>query len=333
METLFEHIFISSLTRKEHDLIVAKHCRSFLASFPSKALIRNPRSGSNPDARMSDKRIINVSKPVCILFVPLDSRFQPIFPRHFLPPSKLLQLAAVNGVPQIIELPVWHKGDQLIHPILEPQNFNQLLRHLQIANLVISPNIQNHPRIGLVQNDLKRTSHILHIQKVAGIAPITMQSHRTPPQKLIRKLGDQLLRKLMRAVDVIPAGNDTGEFEGAVVGFNEEFGPGFGGRVGVGRFEDVFLLHRLGFEGFALAVDLVGGDVDEAADSPVALGRLEHDVGAEDVALGEIEGISEGVVDVGLGGEVHDGVDVFLVEDVGDEVRAGDVAFNKFEVF
>lgn len=95
----------------------------------------------------------------------------------------------------------------------------------------------------------------------------------------------------------------------------------------------MLFLHGLGFEGLALSVHFVGGDVDESFHAAVGLGRLEEDVRPEDVALGEVEGVAEAVVDVGLGGKVHDGVDLLFGHDVGDEVGGGDVALDEFEVF
>lgn len=54
---------------------------------------------------------------------------------------------------------------------------------------------------------------------------------------------------------------------------------------------------------------------------------------SKDVGLGEIEGIAEAVIDVSLGREMHDGVDLFFVHDVGDEIGGGDVPFDEFKVF
>ena len=45
-------------------------------------------------------------------------------------------------------------------------------------------------------------------------------------------------------------------------------------------------------------------------------------MGADDVVLGELQGVAEGVVDEGLRGEVHDGVDALAEEEVEDEVTA-----------
>lgn len=58
-----------------------------------------------------------------------------------------------------------------------------------------------------------------------------------------------------------------------------------------------------------LAVDLIGTHVNEALDAG-DLGRLQQHVGAQNVVLGELEGVSEGVVDVGLGREVHNSINL-----------------------
>ena len=54
-------------------------------------------------------------------------------------------------------------------------------------------------------------------------------------------------------------------------------------------------------------------------------------MGAVDVVLGELEGVPEGVVDVRLGREVQDGVDVLLLEDVRNHVRRADVPLDELK--
>ena len=97
----------------------------------------------------------------------------------------------------------------------------------------------------------------------------------------------------------------------------------------VGSLEDV-VLERLLLVLLALAVHLVGADVDEAADVLALLGRLEEHVGADDVAVRELEAVAEGVVDVRLGGEVHDGVDLLGLEHVLGEVGSANVSLDEF---
>ena len=282
---------------------------------------------------MSNESIINVPKPSSVLLVPLHRRPQSLLPIHLFLPSKLMQLITIDGVPQIIELPIWNESNEIVHPILIPKDLDQRFRHIQIADLIVPPNIVNHARRSLVKNHFERTGHVFHVQEVARVAPIPMQRHGTTAQDLVGELRNQLLGELMRSVDVVATGDDARKLEGPMVGFDQELGSGFGGGIGVGGFEDVFFVHGFRLEGLSLAVHLVRRDVDEPLDAPVAFGRFEEDVRSENIALSEVEGVSEGIVHVSLSGEMHDGVDAFFDHDVGDEVGAGDVAFDEFEVF
>jgi hypothetical protein len=53
----------------------------------------------------------------------------------------------------------------------------------------------------------------------------------------VDELGDEFLRVLVGAIDVVPAGDDEGQVEGAGVGLSDELGTGLGGGVGVGGLE------------------------------------------------------------------------------------------------
>lgn len=282
---------------------------------------------------MRNECILNVTKPVGILLVPLHSCFQSLLPIHLLFPPELVQLATVDRVPQIIELPIRHEGNQLFLLFLQSEDSNQPPSNVQIADFVIPPNVENHARISLVKDDLKRTCHVLDVQEVARVAPIPMQSHRATTQKLIGKLRDQLLGKLVRTVDVITPGDDAGELERSVVRFHEKLRPGLCGGVGVGGFQHVLLLHRLRFERFSLPVHFISGHVDESPNTLVTLRRLEHDVGSHDITLGKVERVTERVIDVRLRREVHDRIDLLLGHDVGYEVGTANVALDEFEVF
>lgn len=298
----------------------------------SDTFIAHSGAGSHPDPRMCHQRILNVPEPIGIGGKPLHGRFQPLLPTHLLLPTQLVQLAAVNCVPQIVELSIGDEADELFLLIALAQNFDQFLGHLQITDFVIPPDVVNHPRLGLVQDDLEGARHVLHEEEVPRVAPVPVQRDRSSPQQLIGELGNELLGELMRSVHVVPPGDDAGQLEGSMVALDEELGPGLGGRVGIGWLQHVLLLHGLGLEGLPLAVHLVGGDVYESLHAAMALGGLEQHVRSEDVALGEVEGVAEGVVHVGLRGEVHDGVDPLLGHDVGHQVGGGDVPLDEFEV-
>ena len=85
------------------------------------------------------------------------------------------------------------------------------------------------------------------------------------------------------------------------------------------------------------AVDFVGGDVEKAEGDfarrrqrvPVEAGAVEEAEGADDVGLDERLGGIDGAVDVGLGGEIDDGVDLVLGEEAGDEGGVTNVAMGE----
>lgn len=81
----------------------------------------------------------------------------------------------------------------------------------------------------------------------------------------------------------------------------------------------------------SICTHLVRADVDEALDAGQFRG-LEQHVRAEDVVLRELERVTEGVVDVGLGREVHDRVDLLRLQHEVHQVGAADVALHELVV-
>ena len=80
-----------------------------------------------------------------------------------------------------------------------------------------------------------------------------------------------------------------------------------------------------------LAVDLIGTHVNEALDAG-NLGGLQQHVGAEDVVLGKLERVTEGVIDVGLGCEVHDSVNLLILQYKINKIGTADVSLYKLVV-
>ena len=155
-----------------------------------------------------------------------------------------------------------------------------------------------------------------------------MNDQIPPPIQQACKLGDDLLRVLMRAVHIVAADDNNWQLEAHTIRIDVHFSRSLGRRIRVCGFQQR-VLRQIG--AVVLAVDLVGADVDEALH--VVLDRgLEHDVRAFDVGFGELEAVAEGEVDVGLGGEVEDGVDGVFLEAAHDVFDVGDVAVDEFEV-
>lgn len=154
------------------------------------------------------------------------------------------------------------------------------------------------------------------------------QKKKVQKRKKERKL--LTLRELVRAVDVVAPHNDHRKLEALLVRVDQHLGGGFAGGVRVGRGQDAGL-EEVVIVVLDLAIDFVCGDVDEAVDAD-ALGALEEDVGAVDVGVGEAVRVTEAQVDVGLGGEVENGVNVVALQAVEHLVGIGDVALDKGKV-
>ena len=88
------------------------------------------------------------------------------------------------------------------------------------------------------------------------------------------------------------------------MGGDEQVAGGLGRRVGRGGVERRGLGEGAGLD---RAVDLVGGDLQVAADAELA-GGVEQGAGADHVGAGEGVLVVDRAVDVGLGGEVDDRV-------------------------
>lgn len=159
-----------------------------------------------------------------------------------------------------------------------------------------------------------------------------MKGELLASHQLIRKLGNQLFRKLVGSVDIVSTSDQAGQLETAKVRLDQEFGSGLGGGVGVGWFQNVFLGHGIRFEIFSLSVDLIRRNVNESLEGGAVFGTLEKNVRSKNVGLGKGQRVSERVVDVGLRRKVHNCVNLIFEEGVIHNVWNGNVSLDEFEV-
>ena len=310
----------------------------------------------NAHTRMRDKSILDVSVATRVLTVPIEGDSKTILPGHLLLPAKFVQTSRVDVVAQVIECSIFDERHQLIFSIFEASQLDQGSGHFNVRLLVGAANVVDQSNFSLEKNDLERSRNVFHVQKVAGVLASTVQCDGTTAKQLIDELRDQLLRVLMRAVHVVSAGDDNGHAKGAVIRLRQELGTGFRRCIRVGGLKNLkvqtnvrtrfpaelqrkeengyvtylFLVHRL-LISTLLSVDFVGGNVNESLDSG-SLRRLQQNVSSHDVVLGELERISERVVNMGLRREVHDGVDLFRLQNEIDQVGAANVSLHKLVV-
>jgi hypothetical protein len=282
---------------------------------------------------MSYKSFFDISVTIGEVFVPINSSLQSFFPAHLFSPSKLMQLCRINGITQIIEIPIRNISNVVIHLILLSKNLNEAFSNIDIGKFILSSNVVNTANLSIVEDAVECTCNISDVKEVTGVTSVPMNSHRQSTQDLVDELGNQLLGELMRSVDVVSSSDDNGKLERAVVGFNEEFRSSLGCGIGVSGFQDVLFVHGLAVEGLSLSVNLIGRNVDEALHSFAILGAFKKHMGSEDVCLRECEGVTERIVYVGLSCKVHDGVNLILLEDVVDQITTGNVSLDEFKVW
>jgi len=77
---------------------------------------------------------------------------------------------------------------------------------------------------------------------------------------------------------------------------------------------------------------LVRGNLVIPLDLAILLDALQQDVGADDIVHGEFVRVSKAQVDVRVGGEVEDGVDVVLLQTFDHVGGDGNIAVEEVEV-
>ena len=136
--------------------------------------------------------------------------------------------------------------------------------------------------------------------------------------------------ELIGSVDVVGAHDDGLDGVAVPECGHEHFGGCLAAAVGIHGLQGFFFAMAVG-SGVGGAVCLVGRHLDELLDA-ACFGALEEDLRAYDVGGGKGCGVFEARVDVGLGGEVDDGVDIVAVEAACDVVCGGDVASVEREI-
>ena len=139
--------------------------------------------------------------------------------------------------------------------------------------------------------------------------------------------GDELLHVLVGAVVVGAVGDRGAQAVGAGPGADQHVGGRLGARVRAARVIRRLLGELGGVVERQVAVDLVGGDV-VVADAVLADG-LQQAEGALDVGAQEGLRVRDGVVVVGLGGVVHDGV--VARDDAVQQPGVADVAHDELD--
>ena len=87
---------------------------------------------------------------------------------------------------------------------------------------------------------------VADVNEVARVGAVAVDAAGQALEEPADEFGDELLRILVRAKDVVAARDDDGHLEGGVVGLDDLLGRRLGRRVRVGRLEHVPLLAEIG---------------------------------------------------------------------------------------
>lgn len=220
------------------------------------------------------------------------------------PPAQLaLELGAVDGVAAVVAGAV---GDPVEVLGVLPHRLEDHAQDGDVVLLAIGSDEVGLPHAAAGQDVPDGAGVVLGVDPVADVLAAAVELGADAVDDVGDLPGDELLHVLVGAVVVGAVGDRGAQAVGAGPGAHEHVGAGLGRAVGRARVVRR-LLGELGrVVERQVAVDLVGGDV-VVADSVFADG-LQQAEGALDVGAQEGLRVGDGVVVVGLGGVMDDGV-------------------------
>ena len=251
-----------------------------------------------------------VVHPFLVLEVPADSFFDSFLELQAGSPAQFaLELARVDGVPQIVACAVGDVRDKLLRrplgvaqqPVHRPYDDPY---QVDVLPLVEAPDVVRLGDLAPVEDHVDGPRMVFHVQPVAHVLPAAVHRQRPSVADVVDEQRDELLRELVGPV-VVRAVRDRGAKPvGAGPGAHEHVGARLGRTVRRARVVRRLLGELGGVVERQVAVDLVGGNV-VVADAVLA-DSLQQAEGALDVGAEKGLRIGDGIVVVALGCVVHD---------------------------
>ena len=220
------------------------------------------------------------------------------------PPAELaLELRAVDGVAAVVAGAV---GDPVEVLGVLSHRLEDHAENGDVVLLAVGADEVGLPRAALGEDVPHRGAVVLGVDPVADVLALPVELGADAVDDVGDLPGDELLHVLVGAVVVGAVGDRGAQAVGAGPCAHEHVGARLGRAVRRGRVVGRLLGELRRVVERQVAVDLVGGDV-VVADAVLADG-LQQAEGALDVGAQEGLRVGDGVVVVGLGGVVHDGV-------------------------
>lgn len=281
--------------------------------------------------------------PLGVGEIPLDGLAEAGLETLLREPVELaLDLAGVDGVAAVVAGAILHVSDELRVRAMRRvgdkliQQRAEGVDNVDVGALVVAADVVALADVALLERRDDSAAVVLNIEPVADLLAVAVDRQRLALKGVRDHERDELLWKLIWPVVVRAVGDDSGQPVGMDPGTDEVVRGRLGRSVwAVGGVGGVFV------KGWVVrpegAVDLVGGDVQEAEAGflfalervVVRPGGLEEGKGAVDIGAEEGLGAVDRAVDVTLSGEVDDRAGFVLLEKARDERNVADVALDK----
>jgi len=199
------------------------------------------------------------------------------------------------------------------------------LDDVAVGFFVPAADVVGFARLAGLQYAANGAAMVADVEPVAHLQPVAVQRQWLAGQGVDDAQGDEFFRKLQRPVVVAAMRGNDGQAPGVMPGARQVVAGGFAGGVGAVGAVGV-VLGKGHFAWREAAVDLVGGDVDEAKaralrfveTAPIRAHGFKQVEGGDDVGLDKGLRPGNGAVYVAFGGEVDERARAVLRQQGGD---------------
>lgn len=165
--------------------------------------------------------------------VPLDGGRQAIREGPMSLKAEVFQFLAINVIAKVVEGAIRDSFDPFAFVVLMAVDLEQLTGHFHDTELLAGFNVVDVAKSALVQDKIVGTHGIINVKERTSRGARTVDAARHVTFQAADELGNELLRKLMRAIDVVGARNDERKLERLPITFHEMFRRCLGRRIGV----------------------------------------------------------------------------------------------------
>lgn len=141
-------------------------------------LLTRPHHLTAANNRMRRQHALNIAEPTLKPPIPLDRHPQRLIEPRALLPAQGPQLAPIDGVPPVVELAVARVADPGVAvalPSRQPEQRQQLLRQLQVRDLVVRVDVVRLPDRAAVQDRVEGFGSVARVQVAPRVPAVAVQ--------------------------------------------------------------------------------------------------------------------------------------------------------------